>query len=413
MSSDPPPRRCESGMSSRPRSSRADRGREPALVHPELLLQRPGQPLVLLAPRGHADVEHVGVHRLGQGPVHVLRPRGPEDARLDGGARHEGGALGHAVADLPHAHDARVVGLSEEVPDGGGRGHHVGLVAAVGDDVVRALLDAEVLAAEVPANVHQLDRVEGAAPVPGRAGPVRALALEQVLDRHHAVAPALAPARGHVAADVRVEDDVDIVEEARLDVVGLGPELLLGDARPDDEGAGQVLALHDLLDREGRGDVEGLARVVPLAVAGGAGDEGIAVRDAGLLRRLGDAVDVGAQRDDRGARAPGGPPRTGDARHPLLDREPVVLEDAGDIALRLELLEAQLAEAEEHVDHLLGEVAAAVDVEDDLGLEFGEPRGFLAPRGRGGRRPGLRQEEQDEDAGGGGGGPGDGCRAHG
>ena len=111
--------------------------------------------------------------------------------------------------------DVLVVGLAEVVPDRRVARHDVRLVAAVGDHVVRALLQAQVLAPEVPADVHQLDGVERAASAPRRAGGVGALALELVLDRDQPVAGAVAPATSEVVADVREERDVDVLEDAR------------------------------------------------------------------------------------------------------------------------------------------------------------------------------------------------------
>ena len=105
--------------------------------------------------------------------------------------------------------------LAEVVPDRRGPRHDVRLIAAVGDDVVRALRERQVLAAEVPADVHQLDGVERAAAAPRRAGGVRALALEAVLHRHEPGAVAVAPRHAEVVADVREERDVDVLEEAR------------------------------------------------------------------------------------------------------------------------------------------------------------------------------------------------------
>src|SRR6185436_2344895 len=101
----------------------------------------------------------------------------------------------------------------------------------------------------------------------------RALALERVLDRDQAGAESAAPADAEVAADVREERDVDVAEHAGANEIGFGADELFGDARPDLQRARQVLALHDLLHREDRRDVERDAGVVPFAVAGGALDE--------------------------------------------------------------------------------------------------------------------------------------------
>ena len=180
----------------------------------EFLLQRLGQRLVGLAPLGQADALDVGVHGLGDRLVEVLRIGRAEDARGPRGVGHQRRALGHLVADVPQFLDVRLVVLAEVEPDAGVARHDVGLVAAVGDDRVRALRQAQVLAAVVPADAHQLDRVERRAAAPRRAGAVGRLAFEGVLDRHQAVAAAGAPRHVEVVADVREERDVDVLEHA-------------------------------------------------------------------------------------------------------------------------------------------------------------------------------------------------------
>ena len=132
---------------------------------------------------------------------------------------------------------------------------------------------------------------------------------------------------------------------------------------------GELLALHDLLHRDRRGDVHRLAGVVPLAVAGRPFDQRVVTGDAGLLRRLRDAVDVGPERDDRLARSPRRHERRRDAGDPFLHREAVLLEDVDQVAVGLDLLEPELAVAEDLVDHLLRELRAALDVGDRLLLE--------------------------------------------
>ena len=57
-----------------------------------------------------------------------------------------------------------------------------------------------------------------------------------------------------------------------------------------------------------------------------------------------------------------------------LDGEAVLLEDAGQVLRRLDFLEAELAEAEDHVGHLLRHHAHAVDVGGDAALQRVEPR---------------------------------------
>ena len=54
------------------------------------------------------------------------------------------------------------------------------------------------------------------------------------------------------------------------------------------------------------------------------------------------------------------------ADNPARDLEPFLRKNAGDVALRLDLLETELAEAEELVDHLLREDTAILDLRDDL-----------------------------------------------
>ena len=57
-----------------------------------------------------------------------------------------------------------------------------------------------------------------------------------------------------------------------------------------------------------------------------------------------------------------------------LDREAVLLEDAGEVLRRLELLEAELAEAEHLIVHLLDVLAHRVDFQADVPLVLIELR---------------------------------------
>ena len=83
------------------------------------------------------------------------------------------------------------------------------------------------------------------------------------------------------------------------------------------------------------------------------------------------------------AGTPAGDPGAGHSGHPTLDLEAVLLENLGDVALRLELLEPELREAEEAVDDLLGEVASSLDVDGDLVLERLEALVLRQPQGHG------------------------------
>ena len=304
------------------------------------------------------------------------------------------------------------VGLAEVVPDRGVPRHHVGLVAAVGDDVVRPVFERQVLAAIVPADVHQLDGVERAAAAPRCAGRVRGLAGEGELDGHEPGAVAIAPGHTEIVADVREERDVDILEEALTHEVRLGADQFLGRTRPDADRARQLLALHDLLHGDGGRDVHRLTGVVALAVPGRAFDHRRVVRHPGFLRRLRDAVDVGAERDHRLPRPPRRHERGRDAGDALLHGEAVLLEHIDEVAVRLGLLKAELGKTEDGIDHLLGKDLHRLDVSDRVGLEAlgagiilhrgrhrrsagwsrrGRRSGLILGKRRGGQRQGYRQ----------------------
>jgi hypothetical protein len=174
-------------------------------------------------------------------------------------------------------------------------GNDVRLIATVGDDVVRSLLERQVLAPEVPADIHQFHGVERAAPPPGSTGGVRALSFEGIEHRNETghVSP-IAPRHAHVVADVDEHGDVHVLEQSGADEIRLRPDQLLGRAGPDSDGSRELFALHDLFHGDGGGDVQRLAGVVSFAVTGGALDDRIVVRDARFLGGLRNPVDVGA-----------------------------------------------------------------------------------------------------------------------
>src|SRR6476646_1233914 len=101
---------------------------------------------------------------------------------------------------------------------------------------------------------------------------------------------------------------------------------------------------------------------MPLAVARRAGDDRIVIGDSRLLRRLRDVVDIGAKCDDRFARSPRRDPGRRNAGDAALDREAVLLQDARQVLRRFELLEAEFAEAEHLIDHLLCELVHGLEV---------------------------------------------------
>src|SRR5712691_5911505 len=202
------------------------------------------------------------------------------------GVGHRCGSVGDLVADLVVLLDVLEIHLAEEVPDRGERRNHVGLVAAIGDHVMRALLRTELLAAEIPADVHELDRAQRVAAAPGPRRRVRGLALESVFDRDQPGPVRLAPGGRELVADMGEEHGVDVLEHAGAHEEGLAADELLGNARPDHERAGKLLALHEVLDRERRDDVDRLSGIVALAVSWSPFYERLAIGDARLLRGL-------------------------------------------------------------------------------------------------------------------------------
>ena len=148
----------------------------------------------------------------------------------------------------------------------------------------------------------------------------------------------------------------------------------------------QVLALHHLLHRERREDIQRHPRIVPFTVAGRALDHRLVPPDAGLLRSLRDIVDVGAERDHGLPGAPRRHPRRRNAGDAALDFEALLLENAGEVLRSLVLLESELAEAEDAIDHHLRLLLHAVDLAGEVGLHGGLPfRRGLRLRRRAGR----------------------------
>ena len=102
---------------------------------------------------------------------------------------------------------------------------------------------------------------------------------------------------------------------------------------------------------------------------GRAGHQFLARDDARRLVRARQAVDVGAERDDRMARPVPCDPRRWHAGHRPLHVESFAHQHVGEVALRLDFLEPQLAIAEQLIDHLLREHAPRFDVGDDFLLQ--------------------------------------------
>src|SRR5205823_3564357 len=145
-----------------------------------------------------------------------------------------------------------------------------------------------------PALTHEHDGIQSAVSAPWRASCMRRQALEAKLGRQQRALTARAPRNTEVVANMREENDVDILEHAGPNEKSLPGELLLGDARPEHQRPWHLLALHDLLHRQCGGDVHGLAGVVAFAVSWRTVDNRLVPRDRRLVARLWDAIDVRA-----------------------------------------------------------------------------------------------------------------------
>ncbi len=284
--------------------------RQTARPAPHLELDRLREGDVVLAPFGQADRLDVFADQLRDRPAEVAWSGLAEHPVRDRRVGHQRGPLGDPLERLEVRRDAVELDLPDEVPDRRLRGDHVRLVAAVGDDVVRALKRVHVLAMVVPADVHQLDGVERAPAAPGRARAVRGFPAEGELDRDHSGSRTRPPANAEVASHVGEDHRVDVVEVPLTDEPCLAAQLLFRDARPERDRAGDVLAAHHLLERDRGDDVDRLAGIVAFTVARRVRDEGVVVGDPGLLVGFGDPVDVTAEGDRRpaGPVRPGGPP---------------------------------------------------------------------------------------------------------
>ena len=259
-------------------------------------LHRAGEVLVILGPGRQADLFDISLQRLRQHPIVVARPRGAEDAPRHLGIRHHRRTVGDAVADAEVLAHVLHVGLADVVPDLRQCRHDVRLFAAVGDDVVRTLFRPQVLAAHVPAHVHQLDRVERAASAPWRGGGMRGRAVECVFHRDQPAGAAhLAPAGLEIGADMGEQHRIDTVEQSVTYLERLARQQFLGDAGPQHQRAGQALVLHQLLQCERRGDVHRLARVVALAVTRATFHQRLVIGHARLLRNVRQRIGVAAE----------------------------------------------------------------------------------------------------------------------
>jgi len=219
--------------------------------------------------------------------------------RVDLRSRHERRALGHEPRRVVGLHDQVVRALAEVEPDRGHLRNDIRLISTIDDDVVRAFGGTQVLSLELPRLGQHHDRIESGAAAPRRPGGVRRFPGEAELHGDERVAAALSPRRVEVRRNVREEIHVDAIEHPVPHEERLRPKLLLGDPRPDEQRAVDVLPLHQLLHVEGRHDVHGLPRVVPLTVSRCHREDRATVAHARLLIRLRNPIDIRTECDDR------------------------------------------------------------------------------------------------------------------
>ena len=263
---------------------------------------------------------------------------------------------------------------------------------------------------ELPPLRHQHHGIERTLAAPRRAGRVCTGAAKAELGGEQRAGTAGAPRHAEIVAHVCKEGDIGVLEEPRAHEEGLARHLLFRDARPEQQGAVDLVTLHKLLHHDGGDNVDRLAGIVSFAVAGTAAYHRIAVAHSGFVAGLWDAVHVGAKGDFRlpGSVAPSRRPCGRNAGHALLNFEAFLLQQRGDVALRFVFLEAQLLEGEEHIHNFLHLFRAGLHHLERFGFELVEPR---VGDGRGGGRRGgggrgrggpLRvQRRRRRDAGGG------------
>src|SRR3569833_77399 len=110
-------------------------------------------------------------------------------------------------------------------------------------------------------------------------------------------------------------------------------------------------------------------------------DERVVVCHSGLLRRLWNAIYVGAQRNDRLALAPGSHPGGWNSSKAALELKTFFFENPRKVLGGLHFLKTKLGEAEHHVVHHLRLLLHAIYLPRQIGLQ-----GCLARRVSGGQR---------------------------
>src|SRR5947199_6061562 len=106
------------------------------------------------------------------------------------------------------------------------------------------------------------------------------------------------------------DDRIDVFEHPRANEISLGPQQLLRNAGPQHQRSLQMLTLHDFFKCKRRREVQSLPAVMPLTVPWSALNDRVVVSDAGLLRGLRNAVDIGPECNHGLSAAPSSGPRS-------------------------------------------------------------------------------------------------------
>jgi len=189
---------------------------------------------------------------------------------------------------------------------------------------------------------------------------------------------------------------IHILEIPVAHVKRFSTDEFFGHAGPEHERTGNFVALHQLLHRQHRHDVQGLPGIVPFAVTGRTLHNRVFVGHAGFLTGFGNAVDVGANGNERLARPPGRDPGRWNPSYAFLHGEPFFFEQIGQVRKRLFLLKTEFRETEQPVIYLLRLIFAGIDGSNSFRfepLDFVVDVGFLSLRQQQ-RRPQNGEEQQ-------------------
>ena len=226
-------------------------------------------------------------------PVEMRTPRRADDLhRVERGEGRGGGGARHDLRIFEHLRHLLDIALAKVEPNRRRRRHHIRLIPAVGDHVVRSLRQFHVLTMKLPRVTHRHDRVERTASTPRRAGGMRRLTAELEQCGDESERRFIAPRHTKLAAHVREQIRVDPVEDAGAHQKRFAGELLLGHTRPEHDRARNLVSGHDVLHRQRGNDVERDAAVVPFTMSRRAADQWVTHRRAGLLVGLRNAVDI-------------------------------------------------------------------------------------------------------------------------